>query len=68
MIKFRCVMINNERDLAASPGKIVDLFCLQTQMNTRCSTPYSQTCHPSLGQKSKPRFTHNSSFLGKTKP
>ena len=27
-------MINNERDLA-SPGKIVDMFCLQTQM----------TCH-----------------------
>jgi len=44
MIKFRCVMINNERDLA-SPGKIVDMFCLQTQMNTRCSTPYSQTSH-----------------------
>jgi len=46
MIKFRCVMINNERDLASPvPAKIVDLFCLRTQMNTRCSTPYSQTCH-----------------------
>lgn len=31
MTKFRCVMINNENDLA-SPEKIADMFCLQDKM------------------------------------